>query len=151
MLWTCAQSCPVLCSPALRRAGQGDLNSAVKEAMKSLSQQSKQIAEILDATSREQTGASMEHHMRRSRDAAEGVASVFSERAQGLSSYSHFWQDLSGLTSTHLKPGITLSWTHFSLQTAADSFNQLGGTWAIGQSGNANLSRPLTSKTSSFR
>ena len=73
----------MLCSPALRRAGQGDLNNAVKEAMKSISIQTKQIAEILDNTSREQTGVPMEHHMQRSRDAAENVASILSDRTQG--------------------------------------------------------------------
>ena len=75
----------VLCSPALRRAGQGDLNNAVKEAMKSISIQTKQIAEILDNTSREHTGVPMDHHMQRSRDAAENVASILSDRTQGTS------------------------------------------------------------------
>lgn len=72
------------CSPALRRAGQGDFNNALKEALKSISQQTKQIAEILDATSREQTGASMEQNVQRSREAADSVASMFADRTQGV-------------------------------------------------------------------
>ena len=52
--------------------------------MKSISIQTKQIAEILDTTSREQTGVPMEHHMQRSRDAAENVASIISDRTQGM-------------------------------------------------------------------
>ncbi len=60
------------------------MNSAVKEAMKSISIQTKQIAEILDTTSREQTGVPMEHHMQRSKDAADNVASILSDRTQGI-------------------------------------------------------------------
>ena len=59
------------------------MGNALREAMKSMSQQTKQIAEMLDTASREQTGSSMETNMRRTQEVYEGVASAFTERTQG--------------------------------------------------------------------
>ena len=70
-------------SPIVRRVGQGDIGSAVQEALKAVSQQTKQVADALDAASQEQTGATVQQHLRRGQEAAETVASAVSERTQG--------------------------------------------------------------------
>ena len=70
-------------SRVLRRAGEGDIRSATREALKAASQQSSQVAEVLDAASREQTGASLSQHLQSGRQAVESVTGVFTDRFQG--------------------------------------------------------------------
>lgn len=71
------------CSPALKRCAEGDLNSALKEALKSVSKQSNQLASMLDSASREQTGASVNEHLNRGQEAVQQVANLVNQQAQG--------------------------------------------------------------------
>ena len=71
----------------MKRCAEGDLESALKEAMKSVSQQSRQIAEYLDSASREQTGASVNEHINRGQSAFQEAASIVRQQAQGISHY----------------------------------------------------------------
>ena len=108
-----------ICSPALKRCAEGDLESALKEAMKSMSQQTHQIANMLDAAAREQTGSSVNEHFSRGQNAVQQAASVVRQQAEGeVPATPHIcnlsWKGAVDLTACRL---ILNGQVHYSYRT----------------------------------